>query len=172
LLRITSGLLAPDAGQVRVAGLDPEKQRRQYQRRIGFLSAGDRGLYPRLSVRAHLEYWVSIAFVPRRKRPQAVETAIEHFGLQELADRRVDRMSLGQRQRLRLAMTFIHEPEVVFLDEPRNSLDTSGAEVLLGAIERLTEAGGTAIWCSPIGDTLEYDFDRQLVIDQGRLTPA
>src|SRR5690349_1156853 len=59
LLRIASGILAPDAGTVTIDGLDADKAWREYHRRIGFLSAGDRGLYARVTVRGHLEYWVA-----------------------------------------------------------------------------------------------------------------
>ena len=67
LLRIIAGLIAPDRGAVTVDGLSVSSQRREYQRRIGFLAAGQTGLYARFSVRQHLEYWARIAFVPRHE---------------------------------------------------------------------------------------------------------
>ena len=73
--------------------------------------------------------------VPRERFRETVERAIETFDLGELAERRVDRMSMGQRQRLRIAMTFLPEPEVVLLDEPLTSLDAEGRCPVAGAVE-------------------------------------
>jgi len=74
-------------------------------------------------VRRQLDYTPRINFVPREQRPAVVEESIKRFSLMELAKHRVDRLSMGQRQRMLLAMTFIKEPDLVLLDEPRNSLD-------------------------------------------------
>ncbi|HKO29320.1 MAG TPA: ATP-binding cassette domain-containing protein, partial [Solirubrobacteraceae bacterium] len=65
LLRIATGILSPDSGSVTIGGIKPDEDWREYHRRIGFLSAGDRGLYARLTVRRHLEYWASLAILAR-----------------------------------------------------------------------------------------------------------
>src|SRR5579875_1742427 len=142
LLRIASGILAPDRGSVVLDGRTPDRHWREFHRRIGFLSAGDRGLYVRLSVRAHLEFWAALAMIPRRERRSAVESALAQFELEELADRRAERLSQGQRQRLRLALTLVHHPDVLLLDEPRNSLDQDGAEMLAGVVRDTLARGG------------------------------
>jgi ABC-2 type transport system ATP-binding protein len=164
-------LIAADAGEVRLDGLDPESDRRDYQRRLGFLPAGNGGLYARLTARRNLEFWSRIAFVPPGERQSAVDRAIERFELEELAEQRVDRMSMGQRQRVRLAMTFLHGPYVALLDEPHTSLDTEGLALLQAALESVCDAGGAAVWCSPAGlDGLGFD-DAYTVVG-GRLEPA
>lgn len=76
-LRIVAGLIAPDSGTVTVDGLQPERDRREYQRRIGFLSAGQTGLYARFTVIQHLRYWARIAFVDRGRRAAAVERSLD-----------------------------------------------------------------------------------------------
>ena len=172
LLRIAAGLLAPDEGTVAVRGLDPERDRRRYQRQIGFLSAGNTGVYARLSVRRHLDYWACLAFLPRDERDPAVERAIADFELGELATRRLDRLSMGQRQRVRLAMTFMHDPTVVLLDEPRTSLDEPGTALLARAVERLRARGGTALTCAPRAVDTGLDFDRELILEDRKLRPA
>ena len=87
----------------------------------------------------------------------------------ELADRRVDRLSLGQRQRVRLAGTFLHSPAVAMLDEPHTSLDPAGLEVLSSACDDMLSRGGSVIWCSPTPDEAKLRFDRGLVLEGGRL---
>ncbi len=137
MLRIAAGLIDPDDGRAEVWGITARENRARYQRLVSFLPAGDRGLYARLTVRRQLEFCARIAMLPRARLRQAVEEAIDTFDLQELAERRVDRMSMGQRQRLRIAMTFLPRPEVVLLDEPLTSLDEEGGALLAQAIERL-----------------------------------
>lgn len=172
LMRIAAGLIDPDRGRVEVFGLSPDGHSERCQRLVSFLPAGDRGLYARLTVRRQLDFCARIALVSRKDVAARVEEAISTFDLGELADRRVDRMSMGQRQRLRIAMTFLPRPEVVLLDEPLTSLDGEGAAILYTAIERLLAGGGAVLWCSPAGEHTDYDFDRTLMLEQGKLVPA
>jgi ABC-2 type transport system ATP-binding protein len=171
LLRIATGILAPDTGGVTVESITPQSWR-EFHRRIGFLSAGDRGLYARLSVRGHLEFWSALAFVPRRERRESVERALTQFGLADLAGRRADRLSQGQRQRLRLALTVVHRPTVLLLDEPRNSLDPEGLEMLGAAVREVLNRSGAVIWCSPLGEDQPIGFDRILMLEDGELRRA
>jgi ABC-2 type transport system ATP-binding protein len=172
LLRIGTGILAPHQGTVTIDGLTTDDSWREYHRRIGFLSAGDRGLYARLSVRGHVDYWARLAFMPRDERSDAVDEALVRFGLAELADRRADRLSQGQRQRLRLALTLVHRPKVLMLDEPRNSLDGEGIELLAAAVREVLDRAGAVIWCAPIGEDQPIDFHRTFLVEEGQLRPA
>jgi ABC-2 type transport system ATP-binding protein len=172
LLRIAAGLLAPDQGRIRAFGLDPLRQRREYGRQIGLLSAGDRGLYARLSVRQNLEFFAALALVPRRRRDQAVGHALARFSLEPMSERRVDRLSSGQRQRVRLASILTHQPGVILLDEPASSLDRDGLEHLAAALEDATVRGGAVLWCAPSGPRAELPVDRRYVLAGGRLRAA
>lgn len=169
MLRIAAGLIEPDGGRAEVWGLSPSKHRVRYQQLVSFLPAGDRGLYARLTVRRQLEFWARIAMVPREHFREWIEEAIIRFDLVDLADRRVDRMSMGQRQRLRIAMTFLPHPEVVLLDEPLTSLDTEGGDLLQEAVGELLERDGAVLWCSPSGESLDIAFDFHWMLEQGRL---
>jgi len=172
LLRVLAGLIGPTEGHVRMFGLHAEHDRRAYQQRLSFLSATGTGLHARLSVRQQIDYWARIAFVPRERRPAAVEESIRRFALVELADQRVDRLSMGQRQRVRLALTFVKEPDLVLLDEPRNSLDEEGTATLVAAVGEVVRRDGAVLWCSPFEERLELkglDFDRQMLLEHGKL---
>jgi ABC-2 type transport system ATP-binding protein len=171
LLRICAGLIAADGGMIDLDGLHPHRDRARYQSRVGFLAAGDRGLYARLTVMQHLRLWGRVSLLGRERLRSSIEWIADQLALGELIGQRMDRLSMGQRQRVRLAMAFLHKPDVVLLDEPLNSLDARGAEMLLGCLAELTGRGGGVIWCAPsVGE--EAPFDLRLVLEGGRLRPV
>jgi ABC-2 type transport system ATP-binding protein len=172
MLRVAAGLIDPDSGRAEVWGVTARENRARYQRLVSFLPAGDRGLYARLTVRRQLKFWARIAMVAPARVATAVERSIDTFELRELADRRVDRMSMGQRQRLRIAMTFLPRPEVVLLDEPLTSLDEEGAALLQAAVAEVIAREGAVLWCSPSGEHLDMEFDTRWTIERGRLVAA
>ena len=172
MLRVAAGLIDADSGRAEVWGLTPAASRVRYQQLVSFLPAGDRGLYARLTVRRQLEFCARIAMLPRERFREAVERSIDVFDLGELADRRVDRMSMGQRQRLRLAMTFLPSPEVVLLDEPLTSLDEDGASLIEAAVAEVLAREGAVLWCSPSGESLPIRFDARWMLERGRLAAA
>jgi ABC-type multidrug transport system ATPase subunit len=169
LLRLSAGILLPQRGSVRIGALTSLARGGRYQRRIGFLSAGDRSLQARMSVSQQLDYWARLAYVPRERRGELVEVSLRRFGLEEFAERRVDRMSMGQRQRIRLAMAFLHEPSVLLLDEPRNSLDDDGYKLLNEQLEQATARGATVLWCSPRGEDRVIACDASYTLTEGHL---
>jgi ABC-2 type transport system ATP-binding protein len=169
LLRIACGLLIPEAGRVHLRGVDIESDRTSYYREVGLLSAGDRGLYARLTVRQNLAIWGGLTALARAERRSRIDQVLAEFELEELADRRVDRLSMGQRQRVRLAMTFLHRPTIVFLDEPRTSLDDEGVSLLEAALGRLVRHGGTGLWVSP--DVSEPLVTETWMLHDGQLRP-
>ncbi len=171
LLRIVAGLVTADAGSVSLNGVRLDEDRRAYQRQLGFLTGGDSGLYARLSVRQNLEFWAGVAFVPRRRRRETVDRALARFSIEGLASRRVDRLSLGQRQRVRLAMTFLHDPALILLDEPSTSLDDEGISLLGAAVAEQTAGGGAAVCCAPKRQD-EIPLDRAYVLQAGSLRPV
>jgi ABC-type multidrug transport system ATPase subunit len=172
MLRIAAGLIEPDTGSAEVWGLTARRHRGRYQQLVSFLPAGDRGLYARLRVRHQLEFWARISMIDAREVRPLVDSVIEEFHLADLAPQRVDRMSMGQRQRLRLAMTFMSAPELVLLDEPLTSLDAEATALVHRAVGRVREQGGAVLWCSPTGEQPEIDLDDAWTLEQGRLLRA
>ncbi len=120
-----------------------------------------------MRVSQQLDYWGRLAYVPRERRAELVADSLRRFGLVEFATLRVDRMSMGQRQRIRLAMAFLHEPRVLLLDEPRNSLDDDGYRLLNEQIEQAAKRGATVLWCSPRGEDRVIACDAELYPDRG-----
>lgn len=169
LMRVAAGLLAAQKGSVSLQGLDPERDRRAFQQRLGFLSAGDRGLQARMTVTQNLELWAALALLPRSRRRELVTGSLSRFDLDELRAQRVDRLSMGQRQRVRLAMTFLHEPDVVLLDEPHTSLDDFGLSLVEDAMAAVTARGGAVLWCSPAATALPLPADERYHLEDGRV---
>ena len=167
VLRIVAGLLAPHRGSVRICGLDPERERRAVTRHLGFLSAGDRGLQARLTVAQNLELWAGLALLPRARRSDQITAALRAFALDDLRRQRVDRLSMGQRQRVRLAQTFLHAPDLVLLDEPHTSLDDDGIAMVAAAIEAVRARAGAVLWCSPATHELPLDADAHYLLRDG-----
>jgi ABC-type multidrug transport system ATPase subunit len=168
LLRIAAGLIRPEHGRVRLGSLDVETDRIEFQRRIGFLSTSP-GLYARLTVRDHLRFWSRLALLPRAVAATSCARVVDALNLRPLAGHRVDRLSMGQRQRVRLAGAFLHEPDVVLLDEPANSLDEDGMDLLAAEVERVRKGGRAALWCAPTGARGIVSPDNRLTIASGRL---
>jgi ABC-2 type transport system ATP-binding protein len=172
LLRIAGAIITPEAGTVRLAGIDPEVDRRAFHQRLAFLAAGNTGLYARLKVRQQLSWWARMCFLPRAEREGRIDAAMAWWGIEALADRRLDRLSMGQRQRVRLAMTFLPEPEIVLLDEPRTSLDDEGIDAVIAALRAVTDRGGAGVWCAPAGEPAAADFDAHWLLSGGVLAAA
>jgi ABC-2 type transport system ATP-binding protein len=169
LLRLAAGILLPQRGSICIGELTPSSKGNRYRRQIGFLSAGDRSLQARMRVAQQLDYWARLAYVPHGQRAELVARSLQRFELEEFAQRRVDRMSMGQRQRIRLAMAFLHEPRVLLLDEPRNSLDDDGYRLLGVQIERAAAGGAAVLWCSPRGEDRVLASDAGYTLEDGRL---
>jgi ABC-type multidrug transport system ATPase subunit len=172
LLRILGGLLSPDRGTVELDGLRLGRARRAYQRRIGLLTPGDRGLYARLTVTRHLDLWARLALLDGDVRAAAIRAAAEQFDLAGIADMRVDRLSMGQRQRVRLALAFLHEPRLVLLDEPATSLDSVALDLLRAAIDDAAARGAMCLAVGPEGVATGLTARRTLLLRDGRLEPA
>jgi ABC-type multidrug transport system ATPase subunit len=119
-----------------------------------------------------LDFWSRLNFVEPAARRATIEAAVAAFGLEPFAARRLDRISMGERQRVRLAMTFAHRPDVALLDEPRNSLDEDGLALLLAVVREHRERGGATLWCSPTGEPPAMACDRELLLRDGTINPA
>src|SRR6266496_1364887 len=134
-------LLIPTAGTARVLGLDVVKDAREVRKRIGYVFGGERGVYERLSGYDNLRYFAELYGVPARNQKQRIEELLELVGLKGREHERAEGYSRGMKQRLHVARGLLHDPEVLFLDEPTIGLDPVGARELRSTIASLTAAG-------------------------------
>src|SRR5439155_15048230 len=142
-VKILTTLLIPTAGSASVLGYDVVRDARQIRPRVGFVFGGERGLYYRVSGRDNLEYFAELYAVEPRRIRVRVDELLDLVGLRDRANERVEGYSRGMKQRLHLARMLLHDPAVLFLDEPTIGLDPIGARELREAVQRLHAVGNT-----------------------------
>ena len=141
LTKILSTLLLPSSGTATVLGLDVVRESLKLRPRIGLVLGGERGLYNRVTARENLRYFADLYGVPLPSRDQRIQTVLEYVGLTEAADRRVEEFSRGMKQKLHLARGILHEPEMLFLDEPTIGLDPKSARETRKLVRGLVASG-------------------------------
>jgi ABC-2 type transport system ATP-binding protein len=162
-------LLIPTAGSARVLGLDVVKDAREVRKRIGYVFGGERGLYERLSAFDNLRYFAELYAVPPREQRRRIAELLELVGLTGREKERVEGYSRGMRQRLHIARGLLHDPPVVFLDEPTIGVDPVGARELRKTIAALTESGKTVLLTTHYMFEADDLCDRIAVINKGQI---
>ena len=169
-------LLIPTAGSARVLGLDVVKDAREVRKRIGYVFGGERGVYERLSGYDNLRYFAELYGVPPKLQKPRIEELLELVGLKGREHERAEGYSRGMKQRLHVARGLLHDPEVLFLDEPTIGLDPIGARELRSTIASLTAAGKTILLTTHYMFEADALCDRIAVISKGKIvaegTPA
>jgi len=162
-------LLRPDAGTARVLGYDVVKDAREVRRRIGYVFGGDRGLYERLPAIDNLRYFAELYAVPPREQRARIDELLELVGLKGREKEKVEGYSKGMRQRLHIARGLLHDPPVLFLDEPTIGVDPVGARELRATIASLAEAGKTVLLTTHYMFEADALCDRIAVIAEGEI---
>jgi ABC-2 type transport system ATP-binding protein len=164
-LRVVLGLLAPDAGSVRTCGLDPVRQSEELSHRIGYLSQRF-SLYGDLSVDENISFFAAVHGV-QGWRPRRDEL-LDMLRLTPFRGRLADRLSGGMKQKLALACTLIHTPQLLVLDEPTTGVDPVSRRDFWKILARLQREGLTLLLTTPYLDEAER-CQRIALMDHGRL---
>ncbi len=162
-------LLLPTAGNARVLGYDVVRDAREVRKRIGYVFGGERGLYDRLSGHDNLRYFAELYAVPPREQKRRIAELLELVGLKGREHERVEGYSRGMRQRLHIARGLLHDPPVMFLDEPTIGLDPVGARELRATIAELVQAGKTVLLTTHYMFEADQLCDRIAVIARGEI---
>jgi ABC-2 type transport system ATP-binding protein len=169
-------LLLPTSGQATVLGHDVVDAPREVRRHIGYVFGGDRGLYERLNALDNLRYFAELYGVPPREQRKRIGALLELVGLTGREKERVEGFSRGMRQRLHIARGLLHDPEVLFLDEPTIGIDPVGARELRATIATLREQGKTILLTTHYMFEADELCNRIAVIRDGEIaahgTPA
>ncbi|WP_373501619.1 ABC transporter ATP-binding protein, partial [Desulfococcus sp.] len=172
--RMLCGLLPASGGEMRVAGVDLRRAAPKARARIGYM-AQKFSLYRNLSVLQNLRFFSSAYNLRNRERQLRIQWALDRFDLSAMADATSGEMPLGYKQRLALACALMHDPDILFLDEPTSGVDPMARREFWSHINALARAGVTLLVTTHFMEEAEY-CDRLAVMTAGRIlaigTPA
>ncbi|MGA1388951.1 MAG: ATP-binding cassette domain-containing protein [Ilumatobacteraceae bacterium] len=165
-VRMLTTLLRPTSGTARVAGFDVAKQPNEVRRRIG-VALQDAAIDPLMTGTELLHLQAVLYGIPSSKTASRAGELLERVGLTAAADRRVGTYSGGMRRRLDLALSLIHQPSVLFLDEPTTGLDPMSRLTLWEEVRRLNQEGTTVMLTTQYLEEADQLADRIAIIDKG-----
>jgi ABC-2 type transport system ATP-binding protein len=167
-IRILGAVLRPTSGRATVCGRDVVTDGPAVRSLVGVLTEFP-GLYDRMSTRSYLEFFGELHRVPGPVLRQRVSDLLDCFGLGEVAERRLGTLSRGVRQKVALVRALVHDPRVLFLDEPTSAMDPAGARQVREFIAGLRRADRAIIICTHNLAEAEFLADRIAVISRGRI---
>jgi len=167
-LRILYGLLKPDSGSARVDTIDASAAPLAVQARIGVMTDAH-GLYPRLTAREHIRYFAQLRGMPNALIETRTATLLAQLGMEDIADRRAEGYSQGERMKVCLARSLVHDPQNVIMDEPTNGLDVMTTRSVRGILQTLKAANKCILLSSHIMQEIGALCDEVVVVAGGRV---
>jgi ABC-2 type transport system ATP-binding protein len=172
LLRILLGLSRPNEGDARVLGLDAIRDSRELRMRVGYMPETD-ALPDGATAADFVSHMAEMSGLPRRAARQRAADVLYQVGLNEERYRLIKGFSTGMKQRVKLAQAIVHDPELVFLDEPTNGLDPTGREEMLNLVSRIYhQLGILVVLSSHILDDVERVCDYVVVLSGGKVVAS
>jgi sodium transport system ATP-binding protein len=167
-LRIITSVLSPDRGTVSVDGADTVTAATLARSRIGLLS-DNRGLYARLTSRENIRYFGRLQGLSGSALERRVDALVETFDMRDIADRRADGFSLGQKLKVAIARSLVHDPPNVLLDEPTAGLDVMTTRAMRDVVARLRDAGKCVVLSSHVMEEVARLADHIVIVAGGRV---
>lgn len=167
-ISILCTLLRPTSGAVTVLGHDVVRQADVVRRGIGLVPQ-EIALYPSLTARENLRYFARILRIPKQKIEQRISECLNLVGLLDCADQRIATYSGGMKRRANLAVGVLHEPELLFLDEPTVGIDAQSRHLILERLAELNRAGMTLIYTTHYMEEAQQLCDEIAIIDAGKV---
>lgn len=172
---ILTGLLAPDRGKITIDGISFQKMPREVKARLGLVPQ-DLALYPTLSARDNLLFFGRLYGLEGKRLRERVEAVLEIVQLTPRAKDAVNTFSGGMKRRLNIAVGLLHEPELLFLDEPTVGVDPQSRNAIFESVEALNRAGLTILYTTHYMEEAQRLCHRVAIMDQGQIialdTPA
>jgi len=169
-LRILTGLLLPDSGEVTVAGIDVTADPMAARRHIGVVPSGDRTFYMRISGLENLAFFGRLYGLSRRQALARASDGLADVGLSDAGGQRVGLYSHGMQKRLSMARALLMHPEVLVVDEATDGLDPEGARRVQDLVRGIADRGTAVVWTTQRLDEIRGFADAVTVLDQGRTT--
>ncbi len=167
-IKMLTTLVKPTDGSINILGIDALKNPLQVRKRIGVVQQ-QHCYEPTLSVEQSLLKYGMMWDVARDRRQRLAQSLIEEFGLNDFRKKRNEDLSIGQRRRVQVAREFMHDMDLLFLDEPTVGLDPDARHELLDYLKRRVKAGLTIFYTSHVLSEVEYLCDEVAIIRQGRI---
>ena len=167
-LRMLSTVLTPTTGTARIAGQDVVSQPHRVRAAIGFLS-GNTGLYPRLTPREVLTYFGRLYRLPDERIDARIAELSRLLDMEGFLDKRCDALSTGMKQKVNVARTVLHDPQVLILDEPTAGLDVLAARTIIDFVRRCRGEGKCVVFSTHIMADVARLCDRLAIIHKGRV---
>lgn len=168
-LRMLYTLLKPDTGSAQVDGYDVRESPLEVQKRIGVL-ADARGLYHRLTTRENIRYYGRLHGLEGDALEKQIDALIGLLDMQSIADRKTEGFSTGEKLKVAIARTLVHNPKNVMLDEPTNGLDVMSTRSMRQFILRLRQEGKCVLFTSHIMQEVAALCDQIVIISQGQVS--
>ena len=170
-IRILAGLLTPSGGKATICGVDVTRDRNAIRRLVGYMP-DHFGVYDQMRVWEYLDFFGAAYKLPRAQRKDRLEYVLDITDAQYMRDRFVDTLSKGMKQRVGIARTLMHDPQVLLLDEPASGLDPSARIQMRKLLRRLADSGKTLLVSSHILPELAAVCDSIGIIHSGNLRAA
>jgi len=167
-IRILAGLLLPTSGRAEIAGVDVRTGQRRLKALVGYLPDAF-GVYDQMRVWEYLDFFGAAFKIPRKKRRERLDYVLDVTDSEYMRDRFVDTLSRGMKQRVGVARTLMHDPEVLLMDEPASGLDPRARVQMRQLLRRLADSGKTLLVSSHILPELAAVCDTIGIIHQGTL---
>jgi ABC-2 type transport system ATP-binding protein len=172
MIKALLGFIVPTQGRMQVLGLDVATSPVDIRARIGYMPENDAHI-PGLNAVSFVAYCGELAGLPRTDAMQRAHEVLFYVGLGEARYRNVETYSTGMKQRIKLAQALVHDPDLLFLDEPTNGMDPKGRDEMLELIRDLARNKGVSlILSSHVLPDVEYTCDSVVVMDKGRIAAA
>src|SRR5256885_15326552 len=172
LIKTLLGFIVPDRGQMRVLGLDVAVTPLEIRARVGYMPENDAHI-PGMNAVSFVAYCGELAGLPRVDAMQRAHEVLFYVGLGEARYRNVETYSTGMKQRIKLAQALVHDPDLLFLDEPTNGMDPKGRDEMLELVRDLAHNKGVnLILSSHLLPDVEYTCDHVVVMDKGTIATA
>ncbi len=171
LVRMLATLVRPTCGSARVNSFDLVADEKRVRGSIGLVAGDERSFYGRLSARDNLRFFAALQNVPRRRIDERVRYVLDLFDLGGIASRPFQTYSTGQKQRLNMARALLHDPPILFLDEPTRSMDVQTSDFVRALVksELVTRQGKTVVFISHELYEMEDYCDRIAIVNRGTL---
>src|SRR6478609_8938808 len=169
LIKTLLGFIVPDRGQMRVLGLDVAVSPLEIRARVGYMPENDAHI-PGMNAVTFVAYCGELSGLPPADAMQRAHEVLFYVGLGEARYRAIETYSTGMKQRIKLAQSLVHDPDLVFLDEPTNGMDPKGRDEMLELVRDLSHnKGANVIVSSHLLPDVEYTCDDVVVMDKGRV---